>query len=447
MFKKHLQDKDKSANYPSATTFLLKQAEQYLQPLTQGLDEQVDKRLVRTFYDLFMAILTFRNRVLGLLLSELGAFITGIKHAPAGTKRLSNLLRSKNWTHCRVEDFVLNRAAVHSTELVHRGLEPLLVWDDSVLEKPESWFTEGLCSVSSSKGKRLTKVKRGFYRPPTSRICVPGYHWSAVMLSAWRQVPSLCLMRWWTSRGKHQDNADNVFYCMLRCIKERLGNLGVHVLDRGYASLKTLEHFAKFHLQVLVRWKSNINLCSPLSGEIKKTHLLARCAKPMQSRRVWDKERKQTRRISIAYLPVRHAELPELALNLVIIRDKQHTNSPMYLLTNLPLDSVGMAWQVFFYYMHRWNIEQAFRFGKSELAMQSPRLWFFQNTLKLLSIVSLVYDFLLHLLKNWHSWAFALLNTWCPRTGERYRKASIPLYRLRSAIASCFSLLIAQNSG
>ena len=27
-------------------------------------------------------------------------------------------------------------------------------------------------------------------------------------------------------------------------------------------------------------------------------------------------------------------------------------------------------------YMHRWNIEQAFRVGKAELGMESPRLWF-----------------------------------------------------------------------
>lgn len=446
MFKKHLQNKVKIGNSPSATSFLLQKADQYLQVLTQDLDDQLDKRLVRTFYDLFMAILTFRNRAFGLLLTELGGYITGVQHAPAGTKRVSNLLRSKKWTHRQVEDFILERAADRSREMAQRGQEPLFLWDDSVIEKSESWCTEGLCAVNSSKGKRLTRIKRGFYRPPASRICVPGYQWSAVLLSAWRGVPSLCLMRWWTSRGKYQDSADNVFYCMLRCVKERMGKLGVHVLDRGYASLKTLERFAKFQLQVLVRWKGNINLCS-LQGEVKKTHLIARSAKPMQSRSVWDKERKQIRRISLAYLPVRHAELPDVALTLIVIRDKQHARSPMYLLTSRQVDSLGVAWQTFFYYMHRWNIEQAFRFGKSELAMESPRLWFFQNTLKLLNIVSLVYDFLLRCLRNWRSWAYALLDTWCPRTGERYRKASIPLYRLRSAIAACFSLLIAQNSG
>lgn len=446
MFNKQLQDKGKSANLSSSNTFILRQAEQYLKPVTGQLEQLLDRRLVRTFYDLFLAILTFRNQTLGLLLSELGAYITGVKHAPAGTKRLSNLLRSQHWTYQQVEDFTLARSVQRSKELVDSGLEPLFLWDDSVVEKPESWFTEGLCPVGSSKAKRLTKVKPGFYRPPGGRICVPGYQWSGVLLSAYRQVPSLCLMRWWTTRGKHREQADNVFYSMLRCIREHLGCLGVHVLDRGYASLKTLEYFTRFQLQLLVRWKSNIQLCSR-QGELKKTYLLARQAKPMQSRIVRDKVRKQDRRISIAYLPVYHAELPALPLTLLVIRDKQHAASPMYLLTSLPVDSIGTAWQIFFYYMHRWNIEQAFRFGKSELGIQSPRLWFFQNTLKLLGILSLVYDFLLRLFRQWNSWAWALLNTWCPRTGERYRRASIPLYRLRSAIAACFALFIAQNSG
>ncbi len=44
----------------------------------------------------------------------------------------------------------------------------------------------------------------------------------------------------------------------------------------------------------------------------------------------------------------------------------------------------GNAWEAYFSYLHRWNIEQAFCFGKSELAVQSPRLWSWQGRLKLL---------------------------------------------------------------
>ena len=119
----------------------------------------------------------------------------------------------------------------------------------------------------------------------------------------------------------------------------------------------------------------------------------------------------------------------------------------MYILTSWPIESAKQAWQVLFSYLHRWEIEQSFRFGKSELAMESPRLWFWENRLKLLAIVALVYDFLLSLLSNWQGWVQLFLTQWCHRTGERYRNASIPLYRLRIAIHWCLFFHIAQNSG
>jgi hypothetical protein len=54
----------------------------------------MDARLVRILDQSLRAILQLRYRNLGLLLSELGAYITSPAHAPAGIKRLSNLLRS-----------------------------------------------------------------------------------------------------------------------------------------------------------------------------------------------------------------------------------------------------------------------------------------------------------------------------------------------------------------
>ena len=119
----------------------------------------------------------------------------------------------------------------------------------------------------------------------------------------------------------------------------------------------------------------------------------------------------------------------------------------MYLLTSLPIESAKQAWEICFAYMHRWHIEQVFRFGKSELAMESPRLWFWENRLKLLGIVALVYDFLLRLLNNWWPAAQMIIRKWGHRTGNRYRNASIRIYRLRAAISVCLFFCLAQNSG
>src|SRR5947209_803622 len=82
----------------------------FLGPLLLELDQWLDKRLIRTFVQAIEAILTFRDRVNGLLLSELGSYLDPIGKG-GGTKRLSRLLHSPKWTATIV---VFNR-----------------IWDDS----------------------------------------------------------------------------------------------------------------------------------------------------------------------------------------------------------------------------------------------------------------------------------------------------------------------------
>ena len=65
---------------------------QFLRPVGNRLAAQLDIRLVQTALDLVRAILTHRHRPLGLLLSELGGYLLGPAQAPAGTKRISNLI-------------------------------------------------------------------------------------------------------------------------------------------------------------------------------------------------------------------------------------------------------------------------------------------------------------------------------------------------------------------
>ena len=446
MLNNTLQRKDSSTSSPNAAIFIRKKSQRYLSSLQQELDLNIDKRLVRTFYDLFNVILLFRNRSMGLLLSELGGYLCGFRHAPAGTKRISNLLRSKKWKSGIIDDFLFERTQSNIEDLSKKNKRPLLLWDDSRIEKPESWLAQGLCSVHSSKGKRLTRIKRGFYFPPANRICVPGFKWTGILLSTLGGVPSVCMMSWWTTRGKFKEHGSNIIFRMLKKIHEKVGRKCLHILDRGYANTTMLEWLFNFEQDFVIRWKKNHLLENKERG-IKKTHLLARSFKPKNNRLVHDKQRKKYKRVSIAWAPVQHLEHSENQLFLVIVRDKNNFNSPMYLITSLRIENAKQAWEICFSYMHRWNIEQAFRFGKSELGMESPRLWFWDNRLKLLGIVTLVYDFILSLLRNWKVWTSLLFRNWCHRTGNRYRNASIPIYRLRQAIANCLLFYLAQNSG
>ena len=82
----------------------------FIGPLEQWLDRQIDRRLVRTFFLALVAIVRLRNSRSGLLLSELGAHILCPAQAPAGTKRLSNLLCSAKWSHTLLDKFLRRRA-------------------------------------------------------------------------------------------------------------------------------------------------------------------------------------------------------------------------------------------------------------------------------------------------------------------------------------------------
>ena|GEM_PF-3232241 len=108
----------------------------------------------------------------------------------------------------------------------------------------------------------------------------------------------------------------------------------------------------------------------------KQTHLLARSFKAQSSNHLRDKERKINKSVSVAWTPVEHPEFAGQALSLVIVRDKKGLQLPMYLLTSVVVSTADEAWEMVHSYMHRWGIEQAFRAGKAELGMESPRLWF-----------------------------------------------------------------------
>lgn len=107
-----------------------------------------------------------------------------------------------------------------------------------------------------------------------------------------------------------------------------------------------------------------------------------------------------------------------------------------YFITNEPVKTEFQAWNIVFTYKRRWQIELSFRYGKCELAMESPRLWNFEDRLKLLGIVTLVYTFLLHLLNPlYKEMVQSVLLLKCHRTGKRCRNVIAPLYRLRWAIS------------
>ena len=113
-----------------------------------------------------------------------------------------------------------------------------------------------------------------------------------------------------------------------------------------------------------------------------------------------------------------------------------HGREPWYRLTTEPVALTDDAWQIVLAFGRRWQIEMAWRYNKSELAIESLRLWAWETRLKLLLIVALAYAFLLSLLAPWlHQLRPTLLAAWCHRTGKRSQDSLTPLYRLRTALS------------
>jgi hypothetical protein len=142
----------------------------FVQPLLKQLNTKLDRRLVQTFLDLMLVIVMHRHRNHGLLLSELGGYLLGARRAPAGTKRVSNLLHSSVWGEEEVETYLWEQADQAIEQRLSPQEDVYVIWDESVLEKPESLKAERLCAVRSSKSRRLMRIKPGYFNPPTG-VC------------------------------------------------------------------------------------------------------------------------------------------------------------------------------------------------------------------------------------------------------------------------------------
>lgn len=434
-YKNYIKDNSLSEKKENKCPELIDKAYEYVNPILNQLSTKMDKRFMYTFFDLFMGMLSFRDKTNALLLSELGGYVNGPKNAPAGTKRISNLLRNEYWNYKDLSTHLLQKTKNRLSNPLEKGKQWLMHWDDSVIEKPESWKSEGLCPVFSSKAGRLTRIKPGYYKK-VGRICVPGFEWSGAVLSSLSDTPTICNMQWWTTKGKYKDCRSNILFRMLRetsSIIEQSGAEVWHVFDRGYANINTLEYLDFFKQKFIIRWKSN-HLLKGLNGQIKNTFKHSLGKKATSTRTIWDKERKEHRKVSILYMPIRHPELEDKQLYLVIARDKRKGTKPIYFLTDVPVDTNGMAWCILRSYMRRWDVEQVFRFGKTAMGIESPRLWFWENKLKLLMILTLVMDFLITLISIAREFSRNIIDTWCPRTGNRQKNTFLPIYRLRLAI-------------
>ena len=360
----------------------------FVRPILQKLHKDLDRRLVQTFIDLVMIIIMHRHRNNGLLLSELGDLLLGGDRGPAGTKRIANLIHSSRWTALVVEEHLWGEGDRKVKALLGGQEAVYLIWDESVIEKPESLQAEGLCAVRSSKALRLKRIKPGYFNPPGGGpIFVPGMNWLQVIVVGLHGAPVLAHVRWWTTRGDLSSDK---------------------------------------------RKEEDYKLVGP-DNQLKKTWEISRGKRSWDHKMIHDTQRQCDRKTGVVAFPVHLPDDPR-PLWLVVSRPGKG-RKPWYLVTSEPVETIDDAWRIVFAYARRWQIEVSIRFTKSELAFESPRLHKWDHRLKFLLIASLAYAFLLSLLSNAKQPTVVwLLKRWCHRNGKRSR-LSTPFYRLRLALS------------
>jgi len=394
----------------------------------------LDRRLVETFLALVMVLITHRHRNHGLLLSELGGYLLPPEHAPAGTKRLGNLLRSTKWGMELISQFFCQQADQRVAELQSQGETVLAIWDESVLEKPESLHLEGLCAVRSTKAVRLKRIKPGYYNPPGGRpIFVPGYNWLQVLICGLQGTPSLAQLRFWTTRGERKRAKREEEGELIRELAERWGSEVLHVWDRGFAGAPWLTMAYVHAVRFVLRWPKYYQLMDE-DGQMRKAWEMTRGKRSIDHRQIWDARRRCWRKTGLIFVPVFDKTFQE-PLTLVVARPGQG-REPWYLLTNEPVLIPEDAWRIVLAYARRWLVEMSIRVDKSEFAFESPRVRSWESFFKLLWIVVLAHAFLLSLLRpdalDITEW---LLRGWCHRTGKWRQEVLTPLYRLRTALS------------
>ena len=253
-----------------------------------------------------------------------------------------------------------------------------------------------------------------------------------VALSLTQGPALLAAVGWWRARGWRGSGSRDEDKKLLARACCRWGRKVLPVFDRGYASSLWLGALHAYAARFVLRWGHQSRLLD--DGKLKAAWKIAQGKKAWGRRGLWDARRRQWISESRLAFPVRHPEHPDLPLWLVVARRKGST--PCYLLSSEPVENEAQAWKVGMASARRWQIELAWKSCKSELGMQSPRVWDWETRLKLLGLATLASAFRLHLLSE----PFLLLRrglvrSAAHRTGRRLRATRVPLARWRLAFS------------
>jgi hypothetical protein len=237
----------------------------------------------------------------------------GLSHtATAGTKRIGKLMRSRKWSAVPSERFLLEEANTEVERLKAHGKRILCLFDGSVIEKPESSKLEATGPVLSRKAKRLTRSRLGllFTLPTLRPLGVRGMDWTGTMITGLEGIPTLAVMRWWTTKGEYAEKLREKEEEVLRVLVRTWGPLLTFVFDRGEASGPWRHVLERFRVRFIIGWIKK-HVCYDQEGREKNLWEMGRGKRYLAHKLI----RESTSGLKLAcdlwWTPVRHPHSPQ----------------------------------------------------------------------------------------------------------------------------------------
>jgi len=156
---------------------------------------------VQTALDLVQTILTHRHRPLGLLLTELGGYLLSPAQAPAGTKRISNLIHCPDWLADDVGALLWQQTSARVQAPAEAGDRYWLSGMAVLGKARKSGWRRLVCGALGQGPPPGPSPKR--YDLAACRAANPGARpaWDGLVVVRMDGSPSLADLRWWTTRG------------------------------------------------------------------------------------------------------------------------------------------------------------------------------------------------------------------------------------------------------
>lgn len=353
-------------------------------PLMQLLAAQVDPRLMRSFQEVFFAILTSHNARSSLLLTSFAESAPSTCDKLIYTvKRFYRFLRNDDWSDDDLRQYVLDRSVAHTAS---SKKDELLIVDVSGCEKKYGKKMEHLCGIrDTDDGLQERKVTRGYPFLVAVRTSLAK---GPAKLVSWD------LFSYTAPKFLSQNLVEWQF---IQSLWQRFGKGVIFTMDRGFGRFKLLGDMSRLGMRFVVRMKQDVSV-DPADERLVSLKWLAYATALVHWKRVYSPEEKREK---IARYGWRKVKRPEVKGDLyMVLQWLEGEEKPWILLTNERIENAEDAWRIVRIYWRRMEVEQSLRYLMSELGLESFRVRRIKAIKKLFALAMTTLAFLVELFES-----------------------------------------------